>query len=115
MTTLKEHIDVLQRLAHDGVPVQELGLYYYHLFDKHLAGDKGDHLVDPTGYTITIEEFFKALETPDPEPTHWHEPTFLATKRVPRVIHLDFTRKGETPQGTKPIQGLRDPEPRRQT
>lgn len=102
MTTLKEHIDVLQKLAADGLPIRELGLYYYHLFNIHLAGDKGDHLVDPTGNTIAIEEFFKMLETPDPELTRRPEPTF-------------FKRKGETPQGTKPIQGLRDPEPRRQT
>ena len=94
MTTVKEHIDILQKLARDGVPTQELGLLYYHLFNTHLAGDKGDHLVDPTGYTISIEEFFQKLETPEPEP-------------------IFFKRKGETPQGTKPIQGLRDPEPRR--
>jgi hypothetical protein len=98
---LKEHIDVLQRLARDGVPARELGLYYYHLFNKHLAGDNGDHLADQTGNKVTIEEFFKLLETPDPPeaPRNW----------------AHRASKGDTRQGEKPIQGLRDPEPRRQT
>ena len=99
MTTLKEHIDVLQRLARDGVPAREFGLFYYHLFNTHLAGDKGDHLADTTGDKVTIEEFFHALETPDPPeaPRNWKHRaiTFRAVKREARVI-----------------QGLFDPEAR---
>jgi len=59
---------LLQKIAVDGVPALELGLYYYHIFNTHLesAGEKGDHLTDTTGNQITIEEFFKALETPEP-------------------------------------------------
>lgn len=91
MTTLKEHIDVLQRLAREGVPAREFGLFYYHLFNTHLAGDKGDHLADTTGDKITIEEFFQKLETPDPPeaPRNWaHRAiyTFRAPKREARVI-----------------------------
>jgi hypothetical protein len=111
MATLKEHIDVLQRLALDGVPARELGLYYYHLFNIHLAGDKGDHLADHTGNKVTIEEFFKLLETPDPPeaPRNWAHrgETIRAIK--------GHVNKATTPQGTKVIQGLRNPEPRRQT
>jgi len=106
MTTLKEHIDVLQRLARDGVPAREFGLFYYHLFNTHLAGDKGDHLADPTGNKITIEEFFKALETPDPpEPPRKHFGSYCSPYK-PLIL------KAETPQGMKAIQGLRNPEPR---
>ena len=102
MTTLKEHIAVLQKLGVDGVPTRELGEYFYHFFNDHLAGDKGDHLADPTGDKITIEQFFLMLDTPDPP-----EPT----RRPFRAIkgHVD---RGTTPQGTKMIQGLRNPEPR---
>lgn len=98
MTTLKEHIDVLQRLARDGVPAREFGLYYYHLFNTHLAGDKGDHLADTTGDKVTIEQFFLMLDTPNPPeaPRNWAH----------RAL------KGATRQGTKAIQGLRNPEPR---
>lgn len=100
MTTLKEHIDVLQRLARDGVPTRELGLFYYHLFNTHLAGDKGDHLADLTGDKVTIEEFFKALETPDPPeaPRNWAHRgmTFTAKKIMPKVIQglFDPEKKG---------------------
>jgi trehalose/maltose hydrolase-like predicted phosphorylase len=74
MPTLEQHITHLQEIGKTNPITDQLAHYLFHIFRQHyvdkdnkhqnIAGKEG--FVDNQGHSMTLEQFFKQIETPEP-------------------------------------------------
>jgi hypothetical protein len=89
MATLEHHITVLQELGKTEPVTDQLARYLLQIFKAHyvdkdnkhpnIAGKEG--LVDNNGNSMTLEQFWKLIETPEPPEPHRRFPIWRGGKR----------------------------------
>jgi hypothetical protein len=129
MPNLKQHIAELQEVGKQISAVDVLARYLFLFFENHYVGKDNDHkginghegFVDPDGGRMTLEEFFKAIETPEPPETRRRFSSDIASDR--RALNARFRERREKRFDNRrrfvdpteaalqnPIQGIAKPE-----
>lgn len=74
MTTLEAHITALQEIGKTEPIIDQLARYLLQIFQQHYVDKDNMHpnikgkagFVDGQGHSMTVEQFFKLIETPEP-------------------------------------------------
>jgi hypothetical protein len=74
LTTLEAHITALQEIGKTEPITDQLAAYLLRFFQTHYVDSDNMHpnikgkqgFVDGQGYSMTVEQFFKLIETPEP-------------------------------------------------
>lgn len=74
MTTLEAHIAALQEIGKTEPVTDQLARYLFQIFQTHYVDQDNQHpnikgkqgFVDVQGHSMTTEQFFKLIETPEP-------------------------------------------------
>jgi hypothetical protein len=90
MPTLEQHISDLKEVGKDDPIIDQIAAYLLTFYQKHYVDKDNNHpniagkngFVDGQGHSMTVEQFFKLIETPEP-PERQRKHFSWLTKRRP--------------------------------